>query len=103
MPPPGSDCRSCRVVKFQPYLILVARSLILLLMLPPKVWKASTAANATSAAATAYSESSRPVSSRRNFLIILLLLLISVRRCYLDEPANMTLTVEGSTPRGLVV
>src|SRR6185503_13161172 len=48
------------------YLILPARSVIFVLMLVPRVWKATTQANATSAAATAYSESSRPVSSRKN-------------------------------------
>src|ERR1041385_630135 len=78
--------------------IVSASDWIFVPMFVPRAWKAMTAANATSAAATAYSESSRPVSSRKNFLIILLLLLDSDRRCYLDEPANVTLTMEDRHP-----
>src|ERR1044072_2217925 len=70
------------------YLILPARSVIFVLMLVPRVWKATTQANATSAAATAYSESSRPVSSAKNFLIILFAPLDSIRRCCSNEWTN---------------
>src|SRR4029078_9296777 len=86
---PAAHPSCCRVNEFvKNYLILPARSLILMPMLVPSSWKAATHANAISAAATAYSESSRPVSSAKNLLIMWLLLFDSIRRCCSSERTN---------------